>query len=122
MRAKAPLTSSEKLALAFEAADGRKAQEIVALDLRELTLVTDFFLICQGTSDVHLRGIAEAVLERFKQAGQQLLGQEGFREARWILLDYGDLVVHIFAEEEREYYQLERLWAEAPRVALAPKR
>ena len=112
------MTSHEKLTLALGVADERKAQEVIALDLRKLTLVTDYFLICTGTSVAHLRGIAEVMLERFRESGLRANGTEGYREAGWILLDFGDVVVHLFAEEEREYYRLERLWADAPRVKI----
>ena len=115
------MTSLQKVSLALKVAEERKALEPVTLDLRKLTLITDYFVICQGTSDVHIRAIADALLERFEKAGLRPLGVEGHREARWVLLDLGDLVIHIFSAEVREYYALERLWADAPRLELAQR-
>jgi ribosome-associated protein len=95
----------------------KRAVDPVLLDMREITLITDYFLICQGTSNVHIRALSEAVVEGLKEAGVRPWGVEGREAARWVLLDYGDVIVHIFAEEEREFYSLERLWGDAPRVA-----
>ena len=113
------MTAREKLQLALRVAEERKAQEPVSLDLTKLTLVADYFVICHGTSDTHLRGLADAFLERFHEAGLKPLGCEGYRQARWILLDFGEVVIHVFAPEEREYYGLERLWGGAPRLKSA---
>jgi len=87
--------------------------------MREVTLITDYFLICHGTSNVHIRSLADAVMEAFEEQGVEAFGVEGHREARWVLLDYGDLVVHIFSAEDREFYDLERLWSDAPRVSVS---
>ena len=84
--------------------------------MRDITLITDYFLICHGTSNVHVRALGDAVLECLKEAGIRPNGIEGRDDARWVLLDYGDLIVHIFGEEEREFYSLERLWSDAPIV------
>ena len=113
------LSAEEKLKLAAEALNDLRAVDPVALDMRELTVITDYFLICHGTSNVHIRALADRVLERFEE--QRVRPKtEGYREAEWVLLDYGDLVVHIFAEEPREFYSLERLWSDAPRTELSP--
>lgn len=118
-RARARLTPEEKLTLAEEAVLALRAVAPLTLDLRALTVITDYFLICHGTSTVHIRAIADRVLERFEE--HRLRPKiEGYQEAEWILLDYGDLVVHIFAEETREFYSLERLWSDAPRRELSP--
>lgn len=110
------MTSRQKLELALRAAEERKAQSPVALDLTKLTLIADYFLICHGTSDTHVRAIAEALRERFREASLRPQGCEGFHEAEWILLDYGDVVVHIFDQETRDYYELERVWRDARRL------
>ncbi len=94
----------------------KRAVDPVLLDMRDITLITDYFLICHGTSNVHVRALGDAVLECLKEAGIRPNGVEGRDEGRWVLLDYGDLIVHIFGEEEREFYSLERLWSDAPRV------
>jgi ribosome-associated protein len=112
------LTAEEKLEIAGEALVSLRAIEPVVLDMRELTVITDYFLIANGTSNVHIRALADRVIERLEERRLRVSGSEGYPESRWILLDYGDLVVHIFAEEERELYALERLWSDAPRTRL----
>lgn len=113
-------STSQRLAIiAAEAASDKKASDIVAIDVAELLVVTDYFVICTGTSDIQVRAIAEAVEEQLERhAGVSAIGREGVDEARWVLLDFGDVVVHVFQPAEREFYRLERLWAEAPRLAL----
>jgi ribosome-associated protein len=110
--------SPERLAttVAAHAAD-KKASDIVVLDLREVAGYTDFFVIVSGTSDRQAKAIHDGIHEELKKAGDERLlprRTEGDREARWILLDYWDVVVHIFTPEAREYYRLENLWGEAP--------
>ncbi len=111
------ISSDEKARRAQSALIDGRAADPVLLDMRAVTLITDYFLICHGTSNVHIRGLADAVLEALKGEKLRHYGTEGHREARWILIDYGDLIVHIFAEDQREFYDLERLWSDAPRVA-----
>lgn len=82
----------------------------------EILVITDFFIICSGKTSRQVKSITEAIEERLDSAKAHPLGREGVEEARWVLLDYGDVVVHIFIQEEREYYQLERLWKDAPRL------
>ena len=104
---------------AASAAVSRRAQNPVILDLRELDCFTDYFAIFSGISDVQVEGISEAVLEELEENwDQRPWHREGAQKADWILLDYVDFVVHIFLEERRSYYSLERLWAEAPHVEL----
>jgi ribosome-associated protein len=97
-----------------EAAAARKAQDLVALDVHELTSFADAFLLATGTSDRHVRSVADAVLEASEGMGTSALGVEGYDEGRWVLIDLNDVVVHVFQEEVREYYDLERLWGDAP--------
>ncbi len=96
----------------------KKATDILLLDLRGRSDVCDFFLICTGQADVQVKAIASAVRVGLERHGHRLLHSEGLAEARWALLDYVDLVVHIFLPEIRAYYLLERLWGDAPRVAV----
>lgn len=104
---------------AASAAIGRRAQNPVILDLRELDCFTDYFVIFSGISDVQVEGITEAILEELEENwDQQPWHREGAKKADWILLDYVDFVVHIFLDERRSYYSLERLWGEAPHVEL----
>ena len=109
-----PITSNEAARIAAEAALSRKALNVAVLDLRGIASFTDFFVICSGTSDMHAEGLAEIVREKMKDAGQKLMGREGRKRGDWTLLDYIDIVVHIFVGETRELYGLERLWADAP--------
>ena len=111
--------SLEIVKASASAAVSRRAQNPVILDLRELDCFTDFFAIFSGISDVQVEGISEAILNELDENwNQQPWHREGAKKADWILLDYVDFVVHIFLEERRSYYSLERLWAEAPHVEL----
>jgi len=110
------MPSDEKALRAQSALVDARAVDPVLLDMRPLTLITDYFLICHGTSNVHIRGLADAVLEALEQDKLRPHGIEGYDNARWVLIDYGDLIVHIFAEEDRGFYDLERLWSDADRV------
>lgn len=96
----------------------RKAQDPVVLDLRGISAATDFFLVASGESDTHVRAISEHVLDTLEQEGVRAAGVEGLSWARWVLIDYIDFVVHVFHPTLREYYQLERLWGDAPTLAL----
>jgi len=96
-----------------------KAQDVVVLDLRGLTEATDFFVIATGTSDTHVRATADHVVEALAGAGVHPHHAEGVTQGRWALLDFVDFVVHVFHPSQRDFYQLERLWGDAPRLALA---
>ena len=111
------ISSDEKARRAQSALVDGRAADPVLLDMRAVTLITDYFLICHGTSNVHIRGLADAVIDALKADKLHPYGTEGYQEGHWILIDYGDLIVHIFAQEEREFYDLERLWSDASRVA-----
>ncbi len=102
--------------VAMEAIDGLKGQDLLALDVRGVNDATDFFVIATGTSDAHVRGIADAVIEALRQAGQRPHHVEGLTVGRWVLLDYVDFVIHLFHPETRAFYQLERLWSDAPEL------
>jgi ribosome-associated protein len=96
----------------------RKAVDAVVLDLRGLSSATDYFVIASGTSDAHVRGMAEHLMEALGPRGVRPHHVEGLAQGRWVLLDYVDFVVHVFHPELRSFYQLERLWAEAPTVTV----
>ncbi|MFA5811043.1 MAG: ribosome silencing factor [bacterium] len=98
-------------------ASDHKAVDIAVLDLRKLTSFTDFFVICSGTSDRQVTAIADAIHQGLKEKGRLPLGDEGTSKGRWALLDYGDVVTHIFYQAERDHYQLEKLWYDAPRIS-----
>jgi ribosome-associated protein len=112
--------SKEKLSLVLEAAEEKRAVDVVTLEVSDLTLMTDYMVICSGTSNVHIRSVADGILEKLKEAGFKGIRAEGYQEARWVLIDYGDVVVHIFAEAEREFYRLEEFWRGAKPLAGAP--
>ncbi len=114
-----PSDSADRVRRLAEAALDRKALDPVALDVRELTSFADAFLLLTGTSDRHVRSVADSVIQAGKAAGQRPLGVEGQEEARWVLIDFGDVIVHVFVEEAREYYDLDRLWEDAPPIDLA---
>ncbi len=100
-------------------AHDNKSDQVVALDLRGISPVTDFVVICTGTSDRQMRTVADAVVAYGKKLGERPLGVSGYQNAAWILVDYVDIVFHIFAGPYREYYDLELLWGDAPRIEWA---
>ena len=91
----------------------KKAEDVLLFDLRKITTMTDFFVICSGTSDVQVRAISDAVLEGCKEKGIDVYHVEGMDSLNWVLIDLVDIVVHVFQPETRRYYQLERLWGDA---------
>ena len=103
------------LGVVTQALVDRKAVDAVVLDLRGLSSATDYFIIASGTSDAHVRGMAEHLMQA---TGERPHHVEGLAQGRWVLLDYVDFVVHVFHPELREFYQLERLWAEAPMASV----
>jgi ribosome-associated protein len=112
------MTSEEKAQLIVEAADSKKARDMALLDLQGHTLMTDYFFICTGTSTTHIRTISDSVVEAMKRAGMGGIRMEGYDAATWVLMDYGDVVVHVMDEEQREFYGLENFWSAATRVPL----
>jgi ribosome-associated protein len=108
--------------LAVQALDDRKAQEIAVLDLRTLSDATDFFVIASGSSDTHVRSIAEHVMDTLGRNGRKAHHAEGLSQGRWVLLDFVDFVVHVFHPTIRDFYQLERLWVDAPALDAKPER
>jgi ribosome-associated protein len=114
-------SSPESLAAARQAAQiclDFKANDVVMLDLRGVSDMTDFFIVASGTSDTHVRSIGERLAEEMKKAGSPAYHVEGLAQGRWVLLDFVDFVVHIFHPTLRNFYQLERLWADAEYVPI----
>jgi len=103
---------------AARAALDKRAGDLVVLDVQRVSSVADYFLVCSGKSTTHLRTITDAIRSELKEDGVRLLHVEGVAESGWILLDYGDVLMHVFLEETRAYYALERLWGDAPVVPL----
>jgi ribosome-associated protein len=114
------VNSSKEFALvAADAASDKKAVDVVAIEVAELLVVTDYFVICSGNTDIQVRAIADQVEDRLREeCAIKPIGREGVAEGKWVLLDFGDLVVHVFQPEERAFYRLENLWSDAPRLAL----
>ena len=108
------------LDLYVSAAEKRKSQDIVILDVRELTSVADAFIICSGRSNRQVSAIAETIRTELKSQGIQPLNVEGIKEGRWVLMDYGHIVIHVFYKPVREFYNLEGLWADAKRITQTP--
>lgn len=105
--------------IAADAAEDKKARDIVILDIRGLSVIADFFIICSATSRTQVQAIADSVEERLALQGVRCKGIEGKDEGKWILLDFGDVVVHVFNEDERSFFSLERLWGDAARIPVA---
>lgn len=110
-----PRTVARRAALF--AAD-KQASDIILLDVRKVTDFTDYFLICTGSVDVHVRAIADNIEESLRKLGWKPLHIEGAETGRWVLLDYVDFVVHIFLPDARKFYALERLWGDAPQITV----
>jgi ribosome-associated protein len=103
---------------AVRAVDSRKGSDIRVLDLREVTSFADFFVIATGSNPRQIQAIAEEVRKRLKERGERPINVEGLNNAEWVLADYGDFIVHIFAPQSRQYYDLERLWRHAKDVPI----
>lgn len=112
------LDTSEAVKIAAQAASEKKATEIVALDLREVASFTEYFLICTGANTRQVAAIAESVEDQLRKAGRRPMHSEGYGNAEWILLDYGDFIVHVFGSASRRFYDLERLWRDAGKLEL----
>ena len=114
-----PLVSDSPRAMAdlvVDAASDKKAEDILVLNVSEVTTIADLFVIVSGRGERQVQAIADEIVEKAKAAGRQAVGIEGYTAGRWILIDLGDVVVHAFVPEEREFYRLERLWGDAPVV------
>ena len=113
------MTPKETALLAVKALDARKGQEIRMLEVEHLTTLVDYFVICTGTSNTQINALCDAVEKQLSEAGLEPLHREGYRGGTWVLLDYGSVAVHVFNEEAREFYALERLWSDGHEVDLS---
>ncbi len=104
---------------AVKCADDKKAHDLKVLDIKDLTTLADYFVICHGTSTSQMGAISDAIEEKFKSEGILMLNQGAHDSTQWILMDYGDVIVHIFNEESREFYGIEKLWADAESVDIS---
>lgn len=113
------LEAMEVAQLAAEAAADKKAGNVVVLDMKDVSSVTDYFVICSASNSIQVRAIADHIEEKLESIKSKRFHREGYDGARWILLDFGDVVVHVFHDQERDFYNLERLWGDAAIVNLA---
>jgi ribosome-associated protein len=114
------MTPDRLAALCAEYAANKKAENIVAIDLRGISSFTDFFVICSGTSEPHLKAIAGEIQDRLRQDhGVRPHGVDGYPLSQWVIVDLGDVLVHIFHQDKRAFYGLEDLWGDAPRLQVA---
>lgn len=109
-------SSREKSFACVNAALEKKATDIVLLSIKGIVSFADYFLICGGTSDRQVQAIAQSIETELKKRGHRALGIEGMSQGRWVLIDYGDVIVHVFQESVRRFYDLEGLWIDAPRI------
>ncbi len=109
-------SSREKSLTCWNAALKKKASDIVLLKIKGIVSYADYFLLCSGRSDRQVQAIAQSIESELGKQGHRLLGIEGRSQGRWVLMDYGDVIVHIFQESVRQFYDLEGLWIEAPRI------
>ena len=112
----AVLESVQLAKAAVDIASDKKASDVLLLDIRDISTIADYFVICTGNNARQIQAIADALGEELKKQGAQLLYREGIADTGWMLLDFGDVIIHIFGPKEREYYRLERLWSEAQTV------
>ena len=102
----------------MQAADSKRAEDIVALDVREVSLLADYFMICSANSERQLNAITEEIIEKEEENNYEVKRIEGKEGGKWILIDLGDLIIHVFHAPERSFYNLEKLWSDAPLVDL----
>ncbi|WP_042345774.1 ribosome silencing factor [Bacillus massiliigorillae] len=108
------LNEKELLVTVAKAADDKRAEDIMVLDMHGISSVADYFVICHGNSDKQVQAIAREMKEKAEENGVEVKRIEGMDEAKWVLVDLGDVVAHVFHRDERSYYNLERLWGDAP--------
>lgn len=114
----AAISSWDKVLLLTRFALEKKARDLVVLEVRELTSIADYFIICSGSSDRQVQSIAQGIEENLSETGHSPLSVEGANRGHWVLMDFSDVIVHIFYEPVREFYDLDGLWGHAPRVEL----
>ena len=110
------LSSDQKRDAIVAAAEDKKANYVTEIDLRGKTVIADFFIICSGTSNIHIRAIADGIVESLEKIGLRATSTEGYSEASWVVLDYGDVIVHVMSEGERDRYRIESLWTREVKI------
>ena len=109
-------TSKEMVKLAFAALEEKKGENIQIIDIQEISVLADYFIITNGSNDSQVKALVDNVEEKMHQAGHSQIQREGMRSGNWVLLDYGDVVVHVFDRENREFYHLERIWSDGRKI------
>ncbi len=109
-------TAQNLVSKAVHLAEEKKAKDIVVCDIRKLSLIADYFVICSGTTIVQVKSIADYIVEKLDEQNYTLLRQEGYKEGLWVLLDFGEILIHIFQPEIRDFYNLERLWKNSEQI------
>lgn len=112
------LTADAKARVGARAALAKKAEALLVLDVQAISTIADYFVVCSGNSTTHIRTIADGVEASLKAEGAHVLHREGMPESGWLLLDYGDVIVHVFLPDTRDFYALERLWGDAPELSI----
>ncbi len=120
MSPKKQLTAEEKAKIIMDALEDKKAVDPVQVPVQGRTLMADFFIIASGTSRIHIRALVDNVIEKMADQGYKGKRIEGYEEAQWVLLDYGDVIVHIMAQEQRDFYRLEAYWSGAEKGSPPP--
>ena len=115
----AELTTEQKIEIIVKALDSKRAEDIQAIKIGDLTIIADYFIIADGTSNIHTKALAEEVEFKMTQQGIEPSRTEGYQGQTWIVLDYGDVVVHVFYKETRDHYNLERLWSDGTSVDIS---
>lgn len=110
------MNEQELVTIVAKAADDKRAEDIIILNMNGISLMADYFMICHGNSDKQVQAIAREIKEKAEENDIKIKRIEGFDEARWILVDLGDVIAHVFHKEERQYYNLERLWGDAQKI------
>ena len=113
------LTSAEIAAIAAKALDDKKARDIKVLKTDKQTVLADYFVICNGTSSTHIKALVDEVDRKLSEAGEPPIRREGLRSDIWVLMDFGSVIVHVFTDEARKFYNLERLWSDSEEVPLS---
>jgi ribosome-associated protein len=106
------LESKINLEMVIDILEDKKAKDISTINITKISTLADYFVVCSGTSSTHIRSLSDELEEKMDEAGFKVLHKEGYASARWILMDYNDIIVHIFHEEDRSFYNLERLWSD----------
>lgn len=110
------MRTSKLIEIVREACDDKKGEDIIVLDLRKYSQIANYFVICTGNSDRHVKAIADNVIDKLDKMKVKAYHSAGCTNGRWVLLDFSDVVVHVFSQETRKFYNLERLWGSAPRI------